>query len=79
MIVCLNSSALARFSEPCADLRNASTIVRSYIKRHDLGASDMRFGFGNVSDDAGKNVGHISYNGRIWVTDANGNKAEVTT
>lgn len=46
-------------------LAAASRIVRAYIEANGLGASDMRQGFGDVTQ-RGVVVATISYNGRIW-------------
>lgn len=69
MIVDLNSRALPRLTATVGTLQDASAAVRAHIKKYDLGASDMRHGFGNVCDEGGDVVARVSYNGRIWNLD----------
>lgn len=52
------------------DSISASEVFCQYRDSHDLGASDMKRGCGNVTDINGNLVARISYNGRVW--DANG-------
>lgn len=45
-------------------LRKASEVVREYIECNLLGSSC--FTGGDVINDNGKLVAHVSYNGRVW-------------
>lgn len=48
------------------DLASAAAIVRKYIEKNELGASNLMPNFGIVKDESGKKTARISYNGRIW-------------
>jgi len=50
---------------------DASRLFSNYRDTYGFGASDMALGCGDVVDVAGKFVGRISYNGRIWDVDGN--------
>ena len=45
----------------------ASKVFCAYRERYQCGASEMEAGCGNIYNSLGVLVGHISYNGRIWV------------
>jgi len=45
-------------------LREASVICRRFIEINDLGGGNWTGG--DVKDDAGNVIAHISYNGRVW-------------
>lgn len=46
----------------------ASNRLRHYVDSRDLGGSQLGTGCGDIHDAAGKFVGHVSYNGRVWPT-----------
>ena len=54
---------------PVADLRAASREFRAWIVENGYGASDLHPSSGNVLDENGKFVAHVSYNGRLWNRD----------
>ena len=60
-----------------ASFAEASKVWSELRDREEIGGSDMLSRCGNVYDDDGKKLGHISYNGRAW--DADGNAIDVTT
>lgn len=47
-----------------ATLREASEACRAYISNHDLGGGNWTGG--DVFDADGKQIAHVSYNGRVW-------------
>lgn len=55
---------------PVANFAEASKRVRKFIDDGDLGAgcgsSLAPFTGGNIVDDAGNVIAHVSYNGRVW-------------
>lgn len=44
----------------------ASAVVQLYRDKYDLGSSQMGEGAGEIFDPGGKQIGHVSYNGRVW-------------
>lgn len=53
------------------DSISASEVFCQYRDSFGLGASDMKKGCGNVTDQSGKLIARISYNGRVWDADGN--------
>lgn len=49
---------------PVHDMKGASRVVRFFISRYTLGAGN--FTGGQILDDQGNAVAHVSYNGRVW-------------
>ena len=47
-----------------ATLAEAADACRAYIARNALGAGNWTGG--RITDDSGKTIGHVSYNGRVW-------------
>ncbi len=58
---------------PVESLQAASTACRSYIEEHDLGGGNWTGG--KLVDGKGTHVANISYNGRIWPTQAQAEQA----
>jgi len=48
------------------DWSDASSVFRNWIEKNGYGASDLNRGAGDIVV-MGKKVGHVSYNGRVWV------------
>lgn len=44
--------------------KDASRAVRHFIETNDLGSGNWTGG--RLFDDAGRLIGHVSYNGRVW-------------
>lgn len=68
MYVLINDGFGKQKAVSCYDLKMASGIVMAKIDEFDLGASEWYLSdkTGNVFDDKGTCIAHISYNGRIW-------------
>lgn len=49
---------------PVTSFEHASVTFRGYIERNQLGAGNCCFA--PILDDAGKEIAHVSYNGRVW-------------
>lgn len=62
----LAAKGCATFDLIVVDSASASEVWCSYRDEHNLGASDMKRGCGNVTDESGKLVARVSYNGRVW-------------
>lgn len=51
-----------------SSLREASRKAREYIEQHDLGGGN--WAGGDVLDESGQVVARVSYNGRVWQSEA---------
>lgn len=66
MKINLSTDASPGFSKSVTDLSDASVTLRRHVEHTGVGGSQCRRGFGDVSDETGKIVAHVSYNGRVW-------------
>lgn len=55
------------FRQSVDSFSDASRAVRRFINTNDLGSGN--FTGGRLFDEAGKVVGRVSYNGRVWAQD----------
>ncbi len=46
------------------DFADASRVCQEYIKTNNLGGGNWNGG--EITNEAGETVGHVSYNGRVW-------------
>jgi hypothetical protein len=71
-----NPETLKREIMFVVDLKEAQEKVRKIT--NEIGSRDwyQSMGTGNVVDSLGNFIAHISYNGRIWEVDNNGNLLE---
>ena len=51
---------------PVDDLSGAVIMCQSFINASGIGSGNWGNGAGEVRDDSGKIIAHISYNGRVW-------------
>jgi hypothetical protein len=68
-IVVLSAPGVPTQRVPVRTADQASAIVRRFIQEHDLASST--FTGGQILDAQGKEVAHVSYNGRVWDTAGN--------
>jgi len=59
---------LAPRRQKVASLADASRVAQLFIREHELGSGNWTGGL--VTDQAGKSVARVSYNGRVWSLDA---------
>lgn len=55
------------FRHTVDSFKDASRAVRHFINTNDLGSGNWTGG--RLFDDAGKVIGRVSYNGRVWASD----------
>jgi hypothetical protein len=55
--------------------KEASRVVSDFIDEYDLGG--RTWWGGNISNDRGENIAHVSYNGRVWEGPAGGTGLEI--
>ena len=53
----------------CSTLKEAAQLLRQFVERHTLGASQLSKACGTVKDQTGGIVAYVSYNGRLWGPD----------
>lgn len=57
------------FRHEVDSFKDASRAVRHFIETNNLGSGNWTGG--RIFDDAGKVIGRVSYNGRVWDNDDN--------
>ena len=71
----LSTRLTPKASMECKDLTDASAQLQRHRDKNGYGASDMHAKYGNVTDEKGKAVACISYNGRVWPVNATSTSA----
>ena len=65
----LGGEDVPNHSVSCSTLKEAAQLLRQFVERHNLGASQLSKACGTVKDQTGGIVAYVSYNGRLWGPD----------
>lgn len=73
--LCLSTHTTPKASIKCKDFADASAKQQRHRDENGYGASDMQAKYGKITDEKGKVVACVSYNGRVWPANASSTSA----